>query len=76
VLWDSDIGSDTLLARAVRDGYGKAWNARDRWPRELQRRYAEFRIAEIVRFLGAASMESWRRRGLVHPYTTGRRSTA
>ena len=55
-----------------------AWRAafRDRWPRELQRRYAEFRIAEIVRFLGAASMESWRRRGLVHAYTTGRRSTA
>jgi len=76
VLWDSDIGSDTVLARAVRDGYGKAWNARDRWPRELQRRYAEFRIAEIARFLGAASMESWRRRGLVRTYTTGRRSTA
>lgn len=81
-LWNSDIGSNTVLARSVGEGYGKAWNARDRWPRELQRRYAEFRIGEIARFLGDASMASWRRRvaswrrrGLVHTYTTGRRST-
>lgn len=74
-LWDSDVGSDDVLARAVREGYGKAWNARDRWPIGLQRRFAEFKIVEIARFLGDASMASWRRRGLVHTYTTGRRST-
>lgn len=75
-LWNADIGSDAALARAVREGYGKAWHARDRWPRELQRRYAEFKIEEIARFLGEASLASWRRRGLVRTYTTGRRETA
>lgn len=71
-LWHADIGSDMKLARAVREEYGKAWQVRDRWPRELQRRYAEFKIEQIARFLGDASMASWRRRGLVHTYTTGR----
>ena len=75
-LWDGSIGSDPTLSRAVREGYGKAWQARDRWPRELQRRYAEFRIEAIAKFLGEAAMASWRRRGLVRTYTTGRRSTA
>ena len=74
-LWDTHIGSDAALSRAVRDGYGKAWQSRDRWPRELQRRYAEFQIEAIAKFLGEASMASWRRRGLVRTYTTGRRST-
>ena len=68
-LWHADIGSDAALARAVREGYGKAWQARDCWPRELQRRYAEFRIEEIARFLGAVQMASWRSRGLIHTYT-------
>jgi hypothetical protein len=72
MLWDANIGSDAALSRAVRDGYGKAWNARDRWPRELQRRYAEFKIEEIGRFLGAAAMASWRTRGLIHTYTARR----
>ena len=75
-LWQAGSVSDPALVRAVRDGFGKAWQSRDRWPRELQRRYAEFKIEQIARFLGAASMESWRRRGLVQTYTTGRRSTA
>lgn len=75
-LWQAGIDSDPALLRAVRNGFGKAWQSRDRWPRELQRRYAEFKIEQIARFLGAASMESWRRRGLVRTYTTGRRSTA
>jgi DNA-binding transcriptional MerR regulator len=75
-LWDANIGSDPALSRAVGEGYGKAWQSRNRWPRELQRRYAEFKIEQIARFLGAASLESWRRRGLVQTYTTGRRSTA
>jgi DNA-binding transcriptional MerR regulator len=75
-LWDANIGSDPALSRAVREGYGKAWQSRNRWPRELQRRYAEFRIDAIAKFLGAASLASWRRRGLVQTYTTGRRSTA
>ena len=75
-LWQAEIGTDIALSRAVREGYGKAWNARDRWPRELQRRYAEFRIAEIAAFLGAASWASWRRRGLVHTYSTDGRSIA
>ena len=75
-LWDGSIGSDPALSRAVREGYGKAWQSRDRWPRELQRRYAEFRIEAIAKFLGEASMASWRRRSLVRTYTTGRRSTA
>ena len=75
-LWNGDIGSDAALARSVREGYGKAWQARDRWPRELQRRYAEFRIEEIARFLGAVQMASWRSRGLIHTYTTGYRTTA
>ena len=75
-LWDADIGSDDALRRAVREGYGRAWHSRNRWPRELQRRYAEFRIEEIARFLGAAQMASWRSRGLIHTYTTGQRSTA
>jgi MerR family transcriptional regulator, thiopeptide resistance regulator len=70
-LWNADIGSDVALGRAVREGYGKAWRARDRWPGELQRRYAEFRIDAIATFLGAAGMASWRRRGLVQTYITG-----
>ncbi len=53
-----------------------AWSARDRWPRELQRRYAEFRIEAIAEFLGAAAMASWRRNGLVQTYTAGQRSSA
>ena len=71
-LWQADIREDVGLGRAVREGYGKAWGARDRWPRELQRRYAEFKIEAIATFLGAASWASWRRRGLVRTYTTGR----
>jgi DNA-binding transcriptional MerR regulator len=75
-LWNADTGSDDALKRAVREGFGRAWSSRDRWPRELQRRYAEFKIKEIGRFLGAVQMASWRRRGLVQTYTTGYRSTA
>jgi DNA-binding transcriptional MerR regulator len=67
-LWNASIGSDASLARAVRHGYGQAWHVRDRWPRELQRRYAEFRIEAIARFLGAVAMASWRRDGLVQTY--------
>ena len=76
MLWDADIGSDDALRRAVREGYGRAWHSRDRWPRELQRRYAEFKIEEIGRCLGAVQRASWRSRGLVHTSTTGYRSTA
>ena len=75
-LWNASIGSDPALARAVGQGYGKAWNARDRWPRELQRRYAEFRIEAIAGFLGDAAKASWRRQGLMHTYTAGWRSSA
>ena len=75
-LWDAEIGSDDALKRAVREGYGRAWRSRDRWPREMQRRYAEFQIWEIAKFLGAVQMASWRKRGLIDTYTTGRRSTA
>ena len=75
-LWDANIGSDPALSRAVREGYGKAWQSRDRWPRELRRRYAEFQIEAIAKFLGDAAMASWRRRGLIQTYTTGRRATA
>ena len=67
--WRADIGADAALERAVREGYGKAWQARDRWPRELQGRFREFKIEEIGRFLGAVQMASWRRRGLVQTYT-------
>jgi MerR family transcriptional regulator, thiopeptide resistance regulator len=72
LLWDTPIGSDPQLARAVREGYGKAWQARERWPSALRRRYAEFQIDEIAQFLGAAQMASWRRRGLIHTYTARR----
>jgi DNA-binding transcriptional MerR regulator len=75
-LSQSGIDSDPALLRAVRNGFGKAWQSRDRWPRELQRRYSEFKIEQIARFLYAVSMESWRRRGLVHTYTTRGRSIA
>jgi DNA-binding transcriptional MerR regulator len=75
-LWDASIGSDPALSRTVREGYGKAWQSRDRWPRELQRRYAEFQIDAIAKLLGNAGWASWHRRGLVRTYTTGRRSTA
>ena len=75
-LWQAGIASDSALLRAVRDGFGKAWQSRDRWPRELRRRYEEFQIDAIAKFLGDAAMASWRRRGLVQTYTTGRRSTA
>ena len=71
-LWDASIGSDQELSRAVRDGYGRAWRSRDRWPRELQRRFAEFRVEEIAKFLGAAQMASWRQRGLIQTYTARR----
>jgi DNA-binding transcriptional MerR regulator len=69
-LWQMDMASDAELLRAVREGFGRLWKVRDSWPRELQRRYSEFRIDEIVRFLDAAAMASWRRRGLVETYTT------
>ena len=75
-LWNADIGSDAALGRAVREGYGQAWSARDRWPQELQRRYAEFRIEAIAKFLGDASMASWRREGLIHTYTASLRPRA
>ena len=75
-LWDANIKSDPTLSRAIREGYGNAWQSRDRWPRELQRRYAEFRIEAIATFLGEAAMASWRRRGLVETYTTAAVSTA
>ncbi len=75
-LWQADIGEDPRLGRAVREGYGKAWGARDRWRRELQRRYAEFKIDEIAKFLGKASWASWHRRGLVHTYRTDMHSIA
>jgi DNA-binding transcriptional MerR regulator len=69
-LWQIDMASDAELMRAVREGFGRLWKVRDSWPRELQRRYSEFRIDEIGRFLNAAAMASWRRRGLVQTYTT------
>lgn len=75
-LWRSEVGSDPALVRAIHEGYGRAWSARARWPRELRRRYTEFRIEEIARFLGNAGMASWRRKGLVQPYTAGQRSSA
>jgi DNA-binding transcriptional MerR regulator len=75
-LWNADVGSDDALRREVREGYGRAWHSRDRWPRELQRRYGEFKIEEIAKFLGAVQIASWRTRGLVHTYTTDHRSTA
>jgi MerR family transcriptional regulator, thiopeptide resistance regulator len=68
-LWNAGIGPDEALRRAVREGYGTAWHSRDRWPRELRRRYADFRIDEIARFLGAVQMASWRSRGLIHTYS-------
>ena len=75
-LWTADIGPDDALRRAVREGYGRAWQSRDRWPVELRRRYAEVKIEEIAKFLGAAQMASWCSRGLIHTYTTGYRSSA
>lgn len=71
-LWNAGIGSDDALARAVRAGYGKAWSARHQWPAELRRRCAAFKIEAIAKFLGDASLASWRRRGLVQTYTAGR----
>ena len=68
-MWRSETGSEPALVRAIHEGYGRAWRARDRWPTELQRRYAEFRIEEIARFLGDAAMASWRRSGLLQTYT-------
>src|SRR5688572_16933697 len=68
-LWRNEVGNDGAVVRAIHEGYGRAWQARARWPAVLQRRYAEFRIEQIARFLGAAQMASWRRRGLIHPYT-------
>jgi DNA-binding transcriptional MerR regulator len=75
-LWSADIGSDAGLGRAVREGYGRAWQSRERWPRELRRRYAEFRIEEIATFLGAVQMAAWRAHGLIRTYTAGQRSSA
>jgi hypothetical protein len=59
------------LVGAIQEGYAKAWLARDHWPRVLRRRYAEFRIEAIAKFLGDAAMASWRRDGLVQTYTSG-----
>jgi hypothetical protein len=70
-LWKAETGADPALVRAIYEGYAKAWRARDRWPRVLQRRYAEFRIEAIARFLGNAAMASLRRDGLVQTYTAG-----
>lgn len=69
-LWRSEVGNDGAVVRAIHEGYGRAWQARARWPTVFQRRYAEFKIEEIARFLGAAQMASWRRRGLIRSYTT------
>ena len=55
-LWSSETGTDPALVRAIHEGYARAWRARDRWPRVLQRRYAEFRIEAIAKFLGNAAM--------------------
>ena len=70
------VESDARLHREVREGYGRAWADREQWPAELKRRYADFRIQEIGGFLGRASWESARRRGLVQTYTSGTRSIA
>jgi DNA-binding transcriptional MerR regulator len=67
-LWTADIAEDAALGRAVREGYARAWQSRDRWPRELRRRYAEFRIAEIGQYLGAVQMAAWRAQGLIRTY--------
>ena len=68
-LWNAGIGSDRQLSTDVREGYGKAWSARESWPAELKRRYADFKIERIARFLGDAAMASARLRGLVQTYT-------
>ena len=70
-MWRRETGSNPDTVRAIHEGYARAWRARDRWPRELQQRYAEFRIEAIARFLGDAAMASWRRSGLVQTYTAG-----
>lgn len=70
-LWRAETGIDPALVRAIHEGCAKAWRARDRWPRVLQRRYAEFRMEAIAKFLGDAAMASWRRDGLVQTYTSG-----
>lgn len=75
-LWNQGVESDARLHREVREGYGRAWADREQWPAELKRRYADFRIQEIGGFLGRASWESARRRGLVQTYTSGTRSIA
>ena len=70
-MWRRETGSDPATVRAIHEGYARAWRARDRWPRELKGRYAEFRVEAIARFLGDAAMASWRRGGLVQTYTAG-----
>ena len=75
-LWRSEVGSDPVVVRAIHEGFGRAWGARERWPPELQRRYSEFKIEALAKFIGEAAMASWRREGLIHTYTAGQRSSA
>jgi hypothetical protein len=63
-LWFEDAGPDPEVARQVREGTGLAWADRANWPDTLRQRYAEYRIEEIAKFLGRASIVAFTRHGL------------
>jgi DNA-binding transcriptional MerR regulator len=62
-LWHQECGDDPRLKRAIREGTVKAFRERKNWPPRLQRRWMEFKFAEIGKFLGAASIAALKKRG-------------
>jgi hypothetical protein len=65
-LWYSDAGPDPQVAREVREGTACAWADRANWPATLRQRYAEYRIEDIARFLGRASIVAFTRNGTTY----------
>jgi DNA-binding transcriptional MerR regulator len=62
-LWHQETGADPQLRQEIRWGSGKAFRDREHWPPRMQRRWMEFKFAEIGKFLGAASIAAFKRRG-------------
>jgi MerR family transcriptional regulator, thiopeptide resistance regulator len=71
-LWRAELGDDTGLEQSVRAGWMQARAAREQWPAPFRRRWNEFNIDRIARFLKAATWAAWERRCALH-FAAGRR---
>ena len=63
-LWHQDSGADPEIKAAIKYGNGRAYHDRQNWPHTLRQRWEEFRMNDVGRFLGAASMAAFKRRGV------------